>query len=227
MWRDLISIENNAHDILFSRIIGGIDLIDKKRVRRSLKQIQRIKTWQLILLLVVFAFIAATFLRLNNIGMIERREAVLSSDKVGDKEITLERLLKLQQYVTSHMNTDMGKGIYLEWSYRRDVQAAYDKASSSDNVYKKAQEVCAPQFTSWSQAYVQCTIGELAKYPAAKTLVLPRADTYLHVFVSPLISFDFAGLAVLICIVILTMIIVRLISVTILKLLLRHHYKSI
>jgi len=159
--------------------------------------------------------------------MIERREAVLSSDKVGDSAITQERLFKLQQYVTAHMNADMGKGIYLEGSYRRDVQIAYDKASSSNNIYKKAQEVCAPQFTSWSQAYVQCTIGELAKYPATEALVLPRADTYLHVFVSPLISFDFAGFSVLICIVILTMIIVRLVSVTVLKLLLRQHYKSI
>lgn len=159
--------------------------------------------------------------------MIERREAVLSSDKVGDNSITQERLLKLQQYVTAHMNADMGKGIYLEGSYRRDVQTAYNKASSTNNIYKKAQEVCAPQFSSWSQAYVQCTIGELAKYPATETLVLPRADTYLHVFVSPLISFDFAGFSVLITIVILTMIMVRLVSVAILKLLLRHHYKSI
>ena len=202
-------------------------MVDKKRVKRGLKQIQRIQTWQLVLLLIISLFVSATFLRLNNIGMIERREAVLSSDKVGDSAITQERLFKLQQYVTAHMNADMGKGIYLEGSYRRDVQIAYDKASSSNNIYKKAQEVCAPQFTSWSQAYVQCTIGELAKYPATEALVLPRADTYLHVFVSPLISFDFAGFSVLICIVILTMIIVRLVSVTVLKLLLRQHYKSI
>ena len=202
-------------------------MVNKKRVKRSLKQIQRIKTWQLVLLLIISVFISATFLRLNNIGMIERREAVLSSDKVGDNSITQERLLKLQQYITAHMNADMGKGIYLEGSYRRDVQAAYNKASSTSNIYKKAQEVCAPQFSSWSQAYVQCTIGELAKYPATEALVLPRADTYLHVFISPLISFDFAGFSVLVTIVILTMIIVRLVSVGILKLLLRHHYKSI
>lgn len=159
--------------------------------------------------------------------MIERREAVLSADKVGNAEIIQNRLYDLQRYVTSHMNADMGKGIYLEDSYKRDVQIAYTRASAQNNIYKKAQEVCGPQFLSWSQAYVQCTIGELAKYPASGDLKLPKADAYLHVFVSPLISFDFAGLAVLVNIVILTMIMVRLISVAVLKLLLHNHYKSI
>lgn len=202
-------------------------MVNKKQVKRSLNQLQRIQTWQLIILLILSVFISATFLRLNNIGMVERREAVLAADKVGDSEIIQNRLLDLQHYVTIHMNTDMGKGIYLEGSYRRDVQAAYVKASVDNNIYKKAQEVCAPQFTSWSQAYVQCTISELDKYPASDALKLPRADTYLHVFISPLLSFDFAGLSVFVCIVILTMIMVRLVGVAILKLLLHHHYKSI
>ena len=202
-------------------------MVDKKQVKRSIKQLQRVQTWQLVVLFILSVFVSATFLRLNNIGMIERREAVLSADKAGNGETIQNRLYYLQRYVTSHMNTDMGRGIYLEESYKRDVQVAYTRASNQNNIYKKAQEVCAPQFSSWSQAYVQCTIGELAKYPASSDLKLPRADSYLHVFASPLISFDFAGLAVLISIVILTMIMVRLISVAILKLLLHHHYKSI
>jgi len=159
--------------------------------------------------------------------MIERREAVFAADKVGDNEKIQSRLYDLQRYVSAHMNTDMGKGIYLEESYKRDVQIAYTKASSENNIYKKAQEVCAPQFTSWSQAYVQCTIGELAKYPASDNLKLPHADAYLHVFVSPLWSSDFAGWSMLVCIVILTMIIVRFIGVLILRLMLHHRYKSI
>jgi len=202
-------------------------VVDKKRVKRSIKQLQRIHTWQLILLFVLAIFISATFLRLNNIGMIERREAVIAADEVGDSKKIQSRLYDLQRYVSGHMNTDMGKGIYLEYSYKRDVQVAYTKASGENNIYKEAQEVCAPQFTSWSQAYVQCTIGELAKYPSSDNLELPLADTYLHVFSSPLWSPDFAGWSIVVCIVILTMTIVRLVSILILKLLLRRHYKSI
>lgn len=210
-------------------------MVDKSRVRRNIKRLQRVKTWQLVILLLLVGFLTATFLRLNNIGMLQRREAVLSADETGDKQATVSRLYDLQRFVSAHMNTDMGKGLYLETSYKRDVQKAYDKVSvdsnPNGNIYKKAQEVCAPKFTRWSQAYVQCTSSELAKYPAASNLVtdvqLPRADSYLHVFASPLWSPDFAGWSVLICIALILMIVVRIISVIVLRIILHHHYKSV
>ena len=213
----------------------GYLVADKRRIKRSIKGLQRIKTWQLIIVFILALFLTATFLRLNNIGMIERRTAVLAADEVGDGQVTINRLYDLQRYVSAHMNTDMGKGLYLETSYKRDVQAAYDKASldgnPNGNIYKKAQEVCAPQFSRYSYAYLQCTTGELAKYPAASNLVssvkAPRADSYLHVFSSPLWSPDFAGWAVIVCMVIALMIFVRLISLGVLRLILRQHYKSV
>lgn len=212
----------------------GLRVADKGRVRRSMKQLQRVKTWQLIILLILASFLAATFLRLNNIGMIERRTAVLSADDAGDNNVTINRLYDLQRYVSAHMNADMGRGVYLEASYKRDVQAAYDRASDDSspngNIYKKAQDVCAPKFTRYSTAYVQCTTSELAKYPAATELVsdvsLPRADNYLHVFISPLWSPDFAGWSVLLCVALLLMIIARFVSLLILRVILHYHYKS-
>ena len=203
--------------------------MDKKKVRHSLNKLQHIKTWQLVILLILAGFISATFLRLNNIGMLDRRNAVIAADTVGDGGVTQSRLYDLQRFVSAHMNTDMGKGIYLEASYKRDVQAAYTRASgtSNGNIYKKAQEVCAPRYTSWSPAYVQCTVTELAKYPSADALVLPKADMYLHSYVSPLWSPDFAGWSLLVCCFILLIIIVRITSVGILRLLLARRYKSI
>lgn len=167
--------------------------------------------------------------------MIQRREAVLAADKVGDNTITQNRLYDLQRFISDHMNTSLGKGIYLEDSYKRDVQIAYNVASQDNNpngnIYKKAQEVCAPQFTHWSYDFIQCTTDELAKYPSAGNLVssinLPRADAYLHSFVTPVWSPDFAGWSVLIFVVILLMIFARLIGAVVLKVLLRHHYKTI
>lgn len=210
-------------------------MAEKKNIRRNLRRLQKIKTWQLIALLIPVGFVAATFLRLNNIGMVQRREAVLAADSAGNDEITKNRLYDLQRFISDHMNTDIGKGIYLETAYRRDVQTAYENASQSNNpngnIYEKVQQICAPQFTHWSQAYIQCTTNELAKYPAAADLVsavnLPRADAYLHSFISPVWSPDFAGWSLLICVVILVMIITRLAAVGLLKLLLRHHYKNI
>jgi len=215
--------------------VGTSRVADNRKVRKTLKDLQRVKTWQLVVLLIIFAFLAATFLRLNNIGMIERRAAVISADKVGDQTNTIQKLYDLQQYVSKHMNTDLGKGVYLETSYQRDSQNLLDAASSDQNpngnIYKKAQEVCAPRFSTYSSAYLQCTTGELAKYPAASNLLgavkLPPASSYLHAYESPFWSPDFAGWTVLICVVIILLIFIRLIGLIVLKLMLRRHYRSV
>ena len=210
-------------------------MADKRQVRKSIKDLQRIKTWQLFVLLILAGFISATLLRLNNIGMVERRAAVMAADKVGNQEITIQRLYDLQHYVSAHMNTDLGKGVYLEAGYQRDSQAALTAASGDQNpngnIYKKAQEVCAPRFSGYSTAYLQCTTGELAKYPAASSLTeavhLPSASSYLHAFASPFWSPDFAGWSVVLCGVLALMILARLIGLGILKLMLRQHYRRI
>lgn len=210
-------------------------MVNNQNVKRRIKQLQHFPTWKLLVLLVIAIFITLTFLRLNNIGMIERRNAVLAADSKGDSDKTILRLYDLQRYVSAHMNTDMGKGVYLQSSYDRDVKKADNQASSdansNGNIYKKAQDVCAPRFTRYSTAYLQCTLGELNKYPAASSLIssvnYPDPNTYLHVFVSPVWSPDFAGWSALVCILLVLMIITRVIGGFALRILLRRHYKSI
>jgi len=60
-------------------------MADKRGTRQAIRRLEEIKTWQLVILLVMASFISATFLRLNNIGMIERRDAVINTDKEGDE----------------------------------------------------------------------------------------------------------------------------------------------
>lgn len=189
--------------------MGPHEVADKGRVRETVKNLQRVKTWQLLVLLVLVGFVAATFLRLNNIGMVQRRTAVITADKVGNQDITIQRLYDLQQYVSSHMNTDLGKGVYLESTYERDSQKALDQASvdqnPNGNIYKKAQEVCVPRFNGWSPAYVQCVSDELAKYPSSADLIravnLPSPNAYVHDYESPVWSPDFAGWSLVVCVV--------------------------
>lgn len=207
---------------------------DKRRVKKTIRQLQRVKTWQLLVLLLLVGFIAATFLRLNNIGMVQRRDAVLAADQAGDEEVTLSRLYDLQRYAASHMNADTGP-LYLENQYRRDVEkivkAASEDSNAQGNIHVKADAVCRPQYTVWSQAYVQCFTDELAKYPPspdpAQNVTLPSTSLYRHDFASPLWSADFAGWSVLVMAVIFLMIIVRLIGLAVLRLLLKHHYRGI
>jgi len=208
---------------------------DKRRVRKTVKNLQRVKTWQLLVLLILVGFIAATFLRLNNIGMVERRNAVISADKAGNQEVTVQRLYDLQHYVSSHMNTDLGTGVYLESSYERNYQSQLDTAANDQNpngnIYKKAQDVCRPRFSTYSTAYLQCTTSELAKYPAETNLPgavkQPSTAPYIHDYESPTWSPDFAGWSLVASAVIVLMILVRLVSLGVLKLLLRHHYRSV
>lgn len=210
-------------------------MVDTRNVRRSIKDLQKVKTWQLVILLILSLFITATFLRLNNIGMVERRAAVISADQTGEEETVIKRLYELQRYVSGHMNTDLGRGVYLEASYNRDLQqwqqANFGDRNPNGNIYRLAQEVCAPRFSSFSAAYLQCTTSELAKYPASSELGdgsgQPRQETYIYSYTSPTWSADFAGWSAVVSVVIALLIFIRLISLGVLKLLLRKHYQSI
>lgn len=209
-------------------------MADRRRVKRSIKQLQRVKTWQLLILLILAGFLAATFLRLDNIGMIQRRDAVLSADKEGNVDTIQNRLYDLQRYVASHMNADTGP-FYLEEQFKRDAQKLVDAASNvtnpNGNINVKAESVCKPQYTKWSPAYVQCFADELAKYPPspdpAQNVILPSTALYRHDFSSPSWSPDFAGLFVLLCSFISLLIVIRLIGLGILRLLLKRHYRGI
>lgn len=208
--------------------MGFTQVADKRQVRRNIRQLQHIKTWQLFVLLLLCGFIAATFLRLNSVGMAERRDAVLAADKTGDKEAIKARLYELQRYSAAHMNAEAGP-IYLENQYKRDSQAAITAASgdgdSNGNIYKKAQDTCAPRFTHYSTAYLQCTVDYLNQYAPANnpssTVALPKADAYRYSFAAPLWSPDFAGFSVLICLVILLMIIARFVGLFVLRMMLK------
>ncbi len=210
-------------------------MADKKRMQRTIKRLQRIKTWQLVILLLFSVFISATFLRLNNIGMVERREAVIAADEAGDGAVLQARLYDLQRHVSVHMNTNLGQGVFLQHSYERDYQIAYERSAETDNphgdVYQKAFDVCAPRFTHYSQAFTECITSELAKYPASANLIEevapPPQSIYWHTFASPLWSPDFAGWSVLVSLAILVMIIARLIGLAVLRILVKRHYTSI
>lgn len=209
-------------------------MADKRQVRRTIKQLQRVHTWQLLVLLILMCFVSATFLRLNNIGMSERREAVLAADKEGDSVSLQNRLYELQRYSAHHMNTSTGP-IDLAGQYERDAKKAIDIAKESNesgtNINALAEATCKPQFSTWSQAYVQCFADELAKFPPSsdpsQSVELPSAKMYRHSFVSPAWTADFAGWSVLGCVVIALMILIRLISLSVLRLLLKSHYRGI
>ena len=217
--------------------------IDKKKTKFRIKRLSQIKTWQLVILLIMSGFISATFLRLNNVGMVERRESVEHADKAGDMVNLQQRLYDLQRYVSTHMNADPGK-IALDHTYKqmydrklKEFEEEIKNQSNNDTV-SKVRAVCDARArqggygratTQADPRYVSCINEEWEKYPAAKVANLqfeaPSTEPYYHTFVSPIWSADYAGWSLLVTIFIAMIIIMRLVVLGVLKLMLRRRNK--
>lgn len=212
-------------------------MADKRIVRDKIRKLEQVKTWQLVVLILIAGLIAASFLRLNNVGMMERRAAVIAADEAGDSTETADRLYDLLRYVSAHMNTDMGV-IYLQGQYDRDYQDRINAATRNDstegNVYKRAEEACRARYPDYSAgtylAYQQCFIDQLNSYGPGQSLEQaidpPRAEEYRHTMISPVWSPDFAGFSVLAFLALVIVLVVRIIILLVLRLLLRVRYRS-
>ena len=199
------------------------------------KRISALQTWQLLLLLVPFVFVSATLLRMNNLGMVERRETVLNADAQGNIDTVQRSLASLQSYVSAHMNTDMGNGVYLQTSYNKAYDAALNSAADTNNpnsaVYQQASVECRAKWqggvASFRNDYVQCVIDRVSQLsPESETsAALPTADDYRFDYVSPLWSPDFAGLFVGLSALIVLLIVIKTLSYLAFRLLLRRYYR--
>ena len=208
-----------------------------RTLRHRLKAISRLRTWQLLVLLLMMTLVSATLLRLNNLGMVERRAAVISADEKGDRAAIKTAIVDLQAYISQHMNTSLTGGLYLAKTYERDRDAALSAAESTTNpasaIYQQASIECRARFhggvASFRNDYVQCVVEKVGSLsPQADPtagLKLPKADAYRISFASPVWTPDIAGLSVLVCALLILTIIVRFVTLIVLRLLLKRHYR--
>lgn len=208
-------------------------MINRRRVHHFLVVIKRIKSWQLILLLVALGLCAAFFLRQNNLRMVELRNAVLAADEDENGDVQTA-LVQLQNYVGNHMNTSLGDGIYLQQTYQRAYAAVIQSAANATDpnaaLYEQVELECREVYTRTSSfpAYTQCAHDKLSTLlpgeNALEKLNLPSTDLYHYNFYSPAISFDLAGIFVILTGVIAILLLVRIITYFTLKLLLSPHF---
>lgn len=213
--------------------------IDRKRLQHTLHTIRQVKTWQLLIILIFMVLVTASLYRLNNLNMVDYKKAVKGADERGDKVATKQRLLDLQHYVTSHMNTSLNGGIYLEASYDRDRAAAIEAAGNSttnpaSEVYKQASIDCRSRFQGGVESYrndyvtcVQARVAALGSSSDIESAKLPPVEAYHYNFASPLWSADLAGFCTAVCALIVLVIFSRWIVLVILRLLLRHRFKTV
>ena len=213
--------------------------MNKRSLHTTFSVIKRVRTWQLVVMLLIGLVLSAAFLRLNNLEMDKRRTAVMQADKLADREATKQGLIELQRYVSAHMNTSLGNGFYLEHQYNRDKEAALTAATSTTNpnsaVYQQASIECRNRFqggvASFRNDYVAC-VAERVRALSPSTdpsvgLKLPKAESYYYNFASPLWSPDLAGIMVLFCLIVTSVILLRTIAAVVLRVVLKHRFKTI
>lgn len=200
-----------------------------------MRRLERVKTWQLVVLFVLAAFVAATFLRLNSVGMLQRRDAVIAADKAGDDQDAQNRLYELQLYASKHMNASTGD-VYLTGEYSRDSQALLDTASSDASstseadLFTQGDAACrgGKTYTPY-EPYAICVANYIQAHEqgvgnGVTKIVYPNPDLYRHAYISPLWSPDFAGFSVLLVGIIVLLIVIRGVTWFILKMLLKRRY---
>ena len=204
---------------------------------RVVRLVLALRTWQLVLLLVPLVFVSASLLRMNNLGMVERRNVVLSADQAGNTDAIQRSLADLQNYVSGHMNTEMGNGLYLQYSYNRAYDAALSAASQATNpnsaVYQQASVDCRSRFVggvaSFRNDYVQCVLQRVeALSPGANATAganLPQADNYRFAYASPVWSPDSAGLFVALTALVVVLILIKVTSYMIFRLLVGRYFR--
>ncbi|HET9412025.1 MAG TPA: hypothetical protein VFO38_04200 [Candidatus Saccharimonadales bacterium] len=206
-------------------------MVNKRRLHHWFVVLRQVKLWQLLLVLVLALGASAFFLRQNNLQMIELRNLVKKADE-ENKDID-KSLLALQNFVTSHMNTDLGDGIALQNSYERAYTAAVEAAANSTNpnaaLYSQAELECRPvyQRTRSFPAYTQCAHDRLSQLSPGSdplaALKTPPPEAFKYNFVSPLWSADLAGIAVALTGVVAFLTISKIITYLILRAILRSH----
>ena len=116
-------------------------MVGKGKIKKRFKQIQSLKNWQLFILLLLVIFVDLTALRLNNVGMVRRREAVEVADKAGDVEAARKATIELANYVYNHMNS--GGVVYSDETHwfkiNREVKIVLANIYESD--MRKAEQI--------------------------------------------------------------------------------------
>ena len=165
------------------------------KLKRGQIKVHRLKTWQLLLVLIPLVFLDATFLRLDHIRMTELRDAVLAADEQENDEAVAKALNDLRNFVISNIVINVvddngaqritfGTGpFYLEHTYIRAANQALAEAENqlvsdanpNGNVYAMASETCkalaiANGWTWDNPNYINCMVSEIQKYPAASEI---------------------------------------------------------
>jgi hypothetical protein len=187
-----------------------------------------VKSWQLVLLLVVGVLCTGFLLRQNNLRMVALRDAVVAADKNGaDVTGALERL---NYHVFHHMNTKIVRPVELVNTYNRQAQAVIEAANknSGRDVYAEATAACERRGIPLA-SIAQCA----AEYAVTNNpgvgpqqIVLPDKNRFIYSFASPLWTPDLAGFSLLLTGVVLLWLLGRILEYVLVRLVIRKRLRN-
>lgn len=170
-----------------------------------IEKIEKIRIWQLLILLVILGSMSAWALRQNNLEMLILRDKVVAADiETGDIAKIAPYIEDLGSYVLGHMNASLGAPLELPGTYNIAVEEARKKVEQSGTansaVYASAQTVCEQPnvlLTVRAQCIQDYVTTNAVPGTDVEELVFPPKELFSYSFISPLWSADFAGLSVL------------------------------
>jgi hypothetical protein len=199
----------------------------EKRFLRHWRRLH-VKSWQLVLLLVVGVLCTGFLLRQNNLRMVALRDAVVAADKNGaDVTGALERL---NYHVFHHMNTKIVRPVELVNTYNRQAQAVIEAANknSGRDVYAEATAACERRGIPLA-SIAQCA----AEYAVTNNpgvgpqqIVLPDKNRFIYSFASPLWTPDLAGFSLLLTGVVLLWLLGRILEYVLVRLVIRKRLRN-
>lgn len=199
---------------------------EQKLVRHFRKV--RVKTWQLLILALIFTGLSVYFLRQNNLTMIQLRSAVIAADEQGGD--VSKSLLTLNDHVFHHMNTEIVRPIELVTTYNKQAQAAIEAAnkSSGRDIYAEATAACERRGIPLTSV-AQCAADYAAKNnpgvgPA--TINLPDKNRFTYTFATPFWTPDAAGISLAVTGVIILWCIARLFEYIMVRLIVRKRLRN-
>lgn len=197
--------------------------MDKGKIHHYWIAFRKPSLYFLIISTVFFSGLAVYSLRVNNLQMLQLKEAVYAADEQnGDIETALQ---DLRSFVNTHMNTQLRSPdateppIQLINQFNRYIEAEQAKISNQDSnqIYKDAQAQCetgAIPLTARAQCIQEYIV---ANGGSASQLTIPPKELYTFDFVSPRWSPDVAGMAIVLAIISGILLIIRLLIGRVLK----------
>ncbi len=196
--------------------------MNKRHLHHLLVQLRKVRVLFFVISILISGFIAVSALRQNNITALDLRDQVLQVDeKNGDVESALRTL---RGHVYSHMNSSLAVqgGAYppvqLKYRYERLVGQEKERVSAANaQLYTEAQKHCEAAIPAGrSLGRIEC----IQNYITTKGAVTEQAindSLYKFDFAPPLWSPDLAGWSLLLTAVLTLALIIRTITVHLLK----------